>query len=234
MHVGCPPYISRPSDENGLADFCPDRTMGNWCSACLECSACHVVRARARLPRVLAAWRGRPFNTAAMGRELGVSRPTVVSYLRTLEREGRVTLLPFYGGSRRPLLSTGEAELTMRRIRRLFPEARFSWWKTGRVRRVELIADIGTERIGFCFSPFLRPRDWLPLIRAERQGVISRGYLLHLWDRALSVSSTVQALLRDVFLRDLESWIVCRKAAKDARREMRRINARLADVARAL
>lgn len=179
-----------------------------------------VCRARIRLQAVLAPWSGRTFNTAAISRELGVSRPTVVSYVQGLESEGLVHLLPFYGGTRRPLLIVGSssrgiwAESIIARISQIAPESRFFWWKTGQTRVIELIADIGTERIGFRFlpSPLPRRRDWLPLDIASRRGVIRRGFLLYAGSQTFVVASVVQVLPLQSFMRDFEDWILHRQS----------------------
>jgi hypothetical protein len=46
------------------------------------------------------------------------------------------------------------ADSIIARISQIAPESRFFWWKTGQTRVIELIANIGTERIGFRFLPF--------------------------------------------------------------------------------
>src|SRR5208283_3546377 len=117
------------------------------------CAAYRPCRARSRLPEVLASWSGKTFNTAAFSRQLGVSRPTVVKYVHALERARLVRLLPFYEGRRRPLIFLvssprgTRAESIIGRLAQAVPESRFFWWKTGRVRLVDLIIDLGNERI---------------------------------------------------------------------------------------
>jgi len=198
----------------------------------LACAAYRMCRARARLPEVLAAWSGKTFNTAAISRQLGVSRPTVVAYVSKLERVDLVRLLPFYGGKRRPLLSLcssprgGLMESIIGKLCLIVPGSGFFWWKTGRTRQVDLIADVGSERIGFCFpaSPLARRRDWLPLDIAARRGVIRRGFLLHTGTRAFVVASAVQALPADSFVREMDEWIFRRQSVRDGREARARIN----------
>jgi predicted AAA+ superfamily ATPase len=185
----------------------------------LVCAAYRVCKARARLPRVLASWSGKPFNTAALGRQLGVSRPTVVKYIGALERAGLVRLLPFYGGGRRPLLLLSSsppgawAEQLIARLLQIKPESRFFWWKTGRTRVVDLIADVGTEKIGFRFllSKLPRRRDWLALDIASWRDVIRRGFLLYTGTRDFVVASVIHVLPVNSFMSELEEWILRRQ-----------------------
>jgi hypothetical protein len=181
---------------------------------------------------VLKSWNGRTFNSAAMGRELGVSRPTVVAYMDALARVKLVRLLPFHEEKRRPVLylcssSSGACiESIVDNLSRAVPKSSFYWWKTGRVRQIDLVADLGTERIGFNFleTPMTRRRDWLPLEIAFKRGVIQRGFLLYAGTRAFVVGRIVQALPLHSFIRDPGTWILRRRTLGDAEDLRLRIN----------
>ena len=92
-----------------------------------------ILTARERLPAVLADWNGKPFNTAAIGRALDVSRPTVVSYVLSLQKQGLARLLPFFGGGRRPLLLLRQGtpgcwiETIAGKISKAVPDSQFHW-----------------------------------------------------------------------------------------------------------
>jgi hypothetical protein len=175
---------------------------------------------------VLASREGSPLNATEIGGKLGVSRTTVVSWVRAFDATGLIRLLPFYGGGKRPLLSRQDAEPVIRRIRQIVPGCRFFWWKTGRVRTIELIADLGNTRIGFCFddTAFSKRRRWLPLEIAARRGVISRGYLIDTGTRAYFAAAHVHVLPRDVFMRDAEEWILRCATGREALEAMMRVN----------
>jgi len=196
------------------------------------CAAYRACRARARLPEVLASWSSKTFNTAAISRQVGVSRPTVVKYVNALERVGLVRLLPFYEGKKRPLLVLasssrgGWTESIIRRLKEIVPESRFFWWKSGRIRLVDLVADLGTERIGFCFvaSPLPGRRDWLPLDIASRRGAINRGFMIHTGSWAAVAARVVQIVPFNSFMAEFEDWILHRRTAKDSQEARARIN----------
>ena len=196
------------------------------------CAAYRACRARSRLPEVLASWSGKTFNTAAISRQLGVSRPTVVKYVNALERAGLVRLLPFYEGRKRPLLVLASSshglwtESIVGSLKLIAPESRFFWWKTGRIRLIDLIVDLGTERIGFRLvaSPLPGRRDWFPLDIASRRGVINRGFMLHAGRWAAVAARAVQIIPFDSFMPEIEDWIFHRKTVKDGRDARARIN----------
>ena len=182
-----------------------------------------VLQARTLLPAVLAYWNGKPFNTAAISRELDVSRPTVVSYVRSMQKEGLARLLPFYGGGRRPLLVLSRRtpglwmESIAGKVSQAVPQSRFFWWKTGRCRQVDFIAEMSGERIGFCFleSGMARRKYWIALEKAARRGVINRGFLLSREDRAFMAARIIVGLPIDSFMRELENWIFCWRSPKE-------------------
>ncbi len=175
-----------------------------------------------RLADLLAEWNGKPLNTAAVARRLGVSRPTAVARIGALERAGLVRLVPFFGGTQKPLfylldrfLLSSESfrafcvDSTARVVLKKYPKALFFWWKTGRVRQIDLLVAIGAARIGFCFSnsPFTRNRHWYPLALGFLQGVIHYGYFLELGKRAYSRGQVIKAMPFSLFLADPEGWI---------------------------
>ncbi len=191
-----------------------------------------VCKARAGTMAALAPWSGKPFNTAAISRELEISRPTLVSYVKSLENEGLVRILPSCGKRRRPLLLVGLsscsawAESIIVSVSRMAPGSRFSWWSSRRTRVIELIADIGSERIGFRFldSPMPRHRDWFPLEIAFKRGVIRRGFLLYTGTRAFVVAAVVQALPVKSFTNNIENWLIRTRTVKEAQELRERIN----------
>jgi hypothetical protein len=156
----------------------------------------------------------------------------VVSWVRAFDKAGLIRLLPFYGAKRRPFLSREDAEPFIRRILQIAPGCRFYWWKTGRVRTIELIADTGRARIGFCFddTALSRRRKWLPLEIAARRGVISQGYLIDTGTRAYCAEAHVRVLPRDVFLRDAEEWLLGCTTGREALDAMMRVNSELLSV----
>lgn len=89
-------------------------------------------------------------------------------------------------------------------LRRMHPGIACTWWKTGRVRQVDLVADNGQIRIGFRFCSSLLPRakDWWGLHSAVRDRVIDRGFVLYRGRRAFLVDRSVQAMPFDAWIRD--------------------------------
>jgi hypothetical protein len=175
-------------------------------------------------------------NATAVGRRLVLSRTTAMSWIRAYEKAGLLRLLPFYGARRRPLLlvnpdyseikrSFGPEEL-IERLQAFLADCRFFWWKTGRVRALHLVAELPTERIGFCFStsPMPRHRDWLPLAIALKQGVIHRGFLLHSDTGASCRGRSIVLLPLRSFLQEPEAWILERRTWRDGRDALQRIN----------
>jgi hypothetical protein len=159
-----------------------------------------------------------------------------MSWIRAYEKAGLIRLLPFYGKSRKPcLLVRSEysepkmgfgTEQLIERLQAFLPDCRFFWWKTGRVRVLHLVAELPTERIGFCFStsPVPRHRDWLPLAIALEQGVIHRGFLLHADDGASYRGFSIALLPLRSFLQEPEEWILHRRTWRDGRDALQRIN----------
>jgi hypothetical protein len=135
--------------------------------------------------------------------------------LQALERKGLVRLLPFYGGHRRPMLYAPSyfpglcIEAIMARLSRIRAGCKFFWWKTGRVRQIDLLAKAGEERIGFCVSshPLPRRKDWLPLKMAYQSYVIDRGFLLYPGNHPFVAARAVLALPIHVFLKNIDEWI---------------------------
>jgi hypothetical protein len=168
-----------------------------------------------------APWNSKPLNTAAIARRAGVSRPTVVTWLNELEREGKVRLLPFYGGGRRQMLYLADLfpgfwlEIIMANLTRRCSAYRYFWWKTGRVRRVDLLAVGGEERIGVCVCPraVTQPRDVIPLDRALEHRIIDRGCLLHYGRSAFNISTRRGGVLLALPLYGEDALTLPRKCA---------------------
>jgi transposase len=201
---------------------------------CTTCRAWRPCVARSRLRAVLRSFEGNPLNATGIGAELGVSRTTAASWVRAFDAAGLVRLLPFYGGGRRPLLSRHDREPLIRRIRQIVPDCRFFWWKTGRVRTIELIVETGKARIGFCFDDtgYARRRDWLPLVIAARRGVIQYGYVLDPGPRACFACAHVRILPSDLFLRDAAEWLLGCATQREVLEAMMRINSERLSAAR--
>ena len=186
---------------------------------------------RARLPFVLPSLSGVRLNGAEVGRLLGVSQPTARAYLRTLEQIGLVTPVPFFGGGRRTLRIAWEdpsprASL-LHALQATRPGCRFYWWKRTRTKVVDLIADLGRERIGFCCSIAPRPkhRDWQPLVLAIRHGVISRGFLLHPGNHAYRHQfMPIFGLPLECFMERIEDWMFTWRAPGETWQAMVRVN----------
>jgi DNA-binding transcriptional ArsR family regulator len=193
-----------------------------------------VNRNRALLCARFAPWNGRHLNATAIARRLEVTRQTVAGWLRALEREGLVHTLPRYGGHGRPLLYLTDSSYgfclhaIVCRLSRILPECRFWWWKTGKVRKVDLLALSGELRLGFCLCLQALPRrkDWLPLLIACRRGLIERGFLLHEGNHAFVAAKGVQGLPTRAFLLEIDKWTLCRGDAATAREARCRINSR--------
>jgi hypothetical protein len=189
-----------------------------------------------RFRDVLASFDGKMLNSAEIGRRLALSRTTAMAWVRAYEEAGLVRLLPFLGESRRPILllkpGYGEAGTDFGReelinvLQTFLPEARFSWWKARRVRTVHLIAELSTQRIGFCIpaSPLPGPRDWSPLLIALERGVIHRGFLLHASAEAFFKGRDIVALPLNAFLEEPREWILYRQTRAAAREIVWRIN----------
>ncbi len=179
---------------------------------------------------------GKPLNTAKIGRRLEVSRPTALARVRVLERLGFVRLLPFLarGGRRMLYLRDGfdfrafAIDAIASKLSRLAPESRLCWWKTGRVRQIDLVVETDQQRIGFCFaaSSFRYNRYWLPLRRALRRGVIQRGFSLHNGEWAYFAGPEIYSLPLSAFLKDAEYWVFGNFTEWEARRAIGLINRR--------
>ena len=184
------------------------------------------------LAAVFAHWNGKPLNVAAIARRLGVSRPTARARLEKLEREGALRSIPFFKGGRKPLLYVRKSypgchvDAIMKEILSFSPESRFSWWKTGRVRQIDLIAEVGQKRFGFCFSDFgiAQTADWMPLRLGYRRGVIHHGFLLYGGSHAFIMRREINCLPLGAFLPDVEEWILRRCDPQEARAARERIN----------
>jgi len=182
---------------------------------------------------------GNPLNTALIARQIGVSRPTALSRVLALQRHGLLRLLPHFGGHSRPLIflrnSYGVDSSSFRALcveavgttlQLIDAEAQFFWWKTGRVRRIDLLATMQELRIGFCFSapPLYRRKDWKPLLIGYDRGLIHRGFLLHGGSRAFGLGTALQALPLRKFLEEPREWIFDRLTSRRASEAMRLIN----------
>ncbi len=207
-----------------------------------------IIARRARLRYVetlLAPLSGRPLNTARAGRLLGVSRTTAAALIYSLQGRGLARLVPFLDGTRKPLLYLARAPsadapsfkgFCTEALARAFPDARLSWWKTGRVRQVDLVVGIGELRIGFCFhpTPAIQNRHWYPLSIAWHRGVIGRCFLLYRGDRASLVKRCVEVLPLGEFLRDPRAWVFEWGTPREAREARQRINELAVPASRAL
>ena len=182
---------------------------------------------------------GKPLNTAWIAQQMGVSRPTALARVLALEKQGVLRLLPRHGGHGRPLLvfsygyGTGPTsfrefclDLVSRRLLDMDPGFQLSWWKTGRVRLIDLLARNGEHRIGFCFSAsqLARRKDWQPLLIGRDRGLIDRGFMLHPGHRAFCLSRALFALPFGEFLRETEEWVFVRRTPREVLPVMRRIN----------
>lgn len=159
-----------------------------------------------------------------------------MSWTRAYVKAGLVYLLPSLDSPRKPrlLLSTLFADdssclpesQVLEAVRRLLPESRFYFWKTGRVRDIALIADTAAGRIGFNFSTTLTPlhRQWLPLLIALRRGLIQRAFLLHEGNWATLKENAVAVLPPAALLGNLRSWLLVRRTPYEVRRELGRLN----------
>lgn len=187
--------------------------------------------ARARLPFLLPSLSSVRLNSLEVGWLLGISHPTALAYLHHLEEVGLVTRVPFYGGGKRPLLIAWEdpsprASL-LRALQDLRPDCRLHWWECTRARVVSLLADLGNERVGFCFSSAQRPqrRDWQPLALAINRGVIDRGFLLHAGDRAFKPHGLrIFGLPLHLLMEQLGEWMFTWRAPTESWQAMVRIN----------
>jgi hypothetical protein len=65
----------------------------------------------------------------------------------------------------------------VRKLSGFNPGYKYFWWKTGRVRRTDLVAVGGTERIGVCICGGMcpQPRDIIPPHWAYEKRLIDRG-----------------------------------------------------------
>jgi len=167
---------------------------------------------RSRFKDVLASFNGMTLNTAAIGRQLVLSRTTAAAWIREYERCGILRLLPPDSGRNKPLLlvAPDRRKELMELLQRIFPECSFSFWKSGRIRMVHLIADLGGERLGLCFqtSPVLRRQHWFPLLLALRRGVITRGLVLHAEPGASLKERVIVAVPWSSFVREPMRWIL--------------------------
>jgi hypothetical protein len=105
-------------------------------------------------------------------------------------------------------------ETLIAKLRVVFPHSRFSWWKTGRIRQVDLLAEIGELRIGFCLCrhPPSGNRERAPLLIARERGVIHQGYVLHRGTDSYMAARGVPALPMEEFMREMTEWIFERQS----------------------
>ena len=156
---------------------------------------------------------GQALNVSAVARRMKVTRPTARARIRKLEREDLILLLPGLNGGRPLLYVKGTfagawVSRVIERIRESRPDASFFWWRTGRVRRISLISQVGGRRIGFQFSEdIIQNRTWWPLVIARHRGIIQRGYLLHAGTRAFSIRRDIYGLPLYLFTDRAEDWM---------------------------
>ncbi len=202
---------------------------------CLTCRKWEPCIARDRFRHVLASFNGKTLNYCAIGRRLALSRTTAAAWIQAYNRAGLVHMVPPLGPTGRPLLlvsprfrdeadSFAEAEV-LEAVRRLIPESRFYCWRTGRVRRIPLIADTGTGRTGFCFSDTPGPQrwQWLPLLIALRRRLIDRAFLLNDGFATLK-EEAVCVLPVSALLANLRALMFDQRTPFQTHREMGRIN----------
>jgi hypothetical protein len=206
------------------------------CVKCVTCTKWRACISRAHFKEVLLSFDGMTLNTSAIGRKLVISRTTIAAWVGFFANAGLIRLLPFYGEHRRPLLfvrwkplgneSRFRTEDLIAVLQRIFPTCGFYWWKTGRVRTVHLIADLGTERVGFCLCSAVVPqrKDWFPLLLALSRRVIHRAFFLHSDTAAFVKERAVFCLPWGAFLQEPQEWILRRRTAAEAREALRRIN----------
>ncbi len=185
------------------------------------------------LATLLARWNGRPVNITEIAGFLRVSRPTASARIRELVRDGRVRLLAFFGPGGKPLLFVRHlygpgsecfrsycTEAVIERIKALFPSACFFWWKTGTVRRVDLLVVLGQSRIGFCFGDTRsrQKKDWHALRVCVRRGLIQRGFFLYRGCGAFHAAPMVIGVPLNAFLAETGDWILRRRTLWDLNR----------------
>jgi hypothetical protein len=188
------------------------------------------------LVSLLAPLNGLPLNVTMAARLLGVSHPTAVLRLRELERRAEIRILPSLVRARRPTLylrgrfdqrPASFRAACIEAVMSSLPGGRFACWTTGRVRRIDLVAEVAGQSVGFCFCRLpWKNADWLSLAIGMKRGVIARGFLLHGGRRAYFVRRMVHALPVQSFLEEPLEWICSRREPRDAMEAMARINSR--------
>ena len=158
---------------------------------------------------------------------MGVARPTARARLAKLRGEGMIFLLSSLGPGR-PLLYHRDSyqgywvRAIIERIRAINPDARFFWWKTGRVRRIGLVARFDGTSIGFQISENNpNKRVWWPLFIAYRRGLIQRGFYLHNEDRAFRIRRHIFGLPLHLFCDQVGAWIGPQGPTQEALDSMR-------------
>ncbi len=207
--------------------------MSVKCSSCAKWRPCTSI---SRFRDVLASLDGTRLNAAEIGRRLGVSRTTAMTWIHAYEKAGLLRLLPSLGTRRSRLLvlSPGYGSTAsafgigglLEILAGLLPDCTFHWWKTRRTRVVPLVARLRSERIGFSIargSP-PRPRDILPLRLALRQAVVQRGFVLHDGEGALCKDRAIVVLPLRAFLEEPREWVLCRRSPIEFRESLWRIN----------
>ena len=203
---------------------------------CVTCQKWRPCISRGRFRDILASLDGKTLNSAEVGRRLSLSRTTAMSWLNAYRRSGLVSLLPDYERQRRSVLVVlpefsepgtvtprGKLLGLLRDIQPAFP---LSWWKTGRVREIHVIVEIGAERIGFCLteSGFPRRRDLLPLVVGLRRRVIHRGFLLHGAHLASARDAPAVSLPFAEFVSHAHEWLFLWRTARQSRKQAARVN----------
>jgi hypothetical protein len=219
---------------------CPDRSagkpgLGATQAAGASFASCYHV-CEIDLVSLLAPLNGLPLNVTLAARLLGVSHPTALLRLRELERHAEIRILPSLVRGRRPILYLrsrfDERPASFRAacieaVMSSMPGGRFACWTAGRVRRIDLVAEVAGQSVGFCFCRLpWKNADWLSLSIGIRRGVINRGFLLHGCRRAYFVRRRVHALPLESFLEEPLEWICTRREPRDTLEAMARINSR--------
>jgi hypothetical protein len=111
-------------------------------------------------------------------------------------------------------------------LQALRPDCRFFWWAR-RTRVVDLVADLGSERVGFCICAAQRPkrRDCEPLALAMDRHLINRGFVLHAGDRASRMFELpILCVPRGLFMRRVREWMLAWRAPTRSWRAVVRTN----------
>ena len=203
---------------------------------------------------LVAARNGEVQNASAIGRQLGISYHAVYRRLDTLQGLGLIRVLCMVGSRRRRiqlrdcrlLRELGGSPLAVMRtcltecIAKGLDCGPCTCWGTGRMKRVDLVARVGSERIGFVFTDKVVPRNRhiAPLRLAAAGKVIDRGFLVHRGEHRFIAARIVIGLPVGEFLGHLERWLSCRSfkeahaMLREALREVRPVGVAAPSAAR--